>query len=100
AFGHALCAFDLLLGSGLEVAVIGDRYESETEALLKTIFSRYQPNRVVALGPPGGGGAAEIPLLEGRQLSGNRPAAYVCVDFTCEEPVTDAARLGVQLDSR
>ncbi len=96
AFGHLLCAFDHLLGSAVEVAIIGDPGARETRELVDAVFQRYQPNRVVALG---GGGTPEVPLLEGRTHVENRPAAYVCVDFTCEAPVTDATRLAEQLDN-
>jgi uncharacterized protein YyaL (SSP411 family) len=58
-----------------------------------------------AAGPAGGTGAAgsadrpEIPLLAGRQLVRGAPAAYVCRDFVCRVPVTDAEQLRAALSS-
>ncbi len=100
AFGHLLCAFDHLLGSAVEVAIIGqgEAEGEETKALIDAVFKRYQPNRVVALGHEGG--SQEVPLLEGRKTVAGRSAAYVCVDFTCETPVTDPKLLEEQLDRR
>jgi uncharacterized protein YyaL (SSP411 family) len=38
--------------------------------------------------------AAGFELFEGRTTLGGRSAAYVCEDFVCRLPVTDAAALG------
>jgi len=42
--------------------------------------------------------AAGIPLLEGRGVVDGKPTAYVCRNYACELPVTDAAALGRQLE--
>jgi uncharacterized protein YyaL (SSP411 family) len=34
-----------------------------------------------------------IPLFEGRTEVDDKPAAYVCRDFVCQMPVTDADAL-------
>jgi hypothetical protein len=38
-----------------------------------------------------------VPLLAGRPLVGDRPAAYVCRHFTCEAPTTDPELLQAAL---
>ena len=98
AFGHLLCALDCYLGSPYEVAIIGLPEAEDTRALFGAVFLRYLPNKVVAFAAPGDERSAQaIKLLEGRSSIEGKAAAYVCRNFTCEAPVTDAARLGEQL---
>ena len=84
AFGHALCALDLHFSPPRELAILGP-VDSE---VARAVLAPFDPNAVVAVGPAGG-----IPLLEGKELVGGRPAVYVCENFACRAPVTDAALL-------
>ncbi|MEP7337511.1 MAG: thioredoxin domain-containing protein [Acidobacteriota bacterium] len=98
AFGHLLCALDCYLGSPYEVAIIGLPEAEDTRALIGAVFHRYLPNKVVAFAASGDELSAQvIKLLEGRSAIEGKATAYVCRNFTCEAPVTDAARLGEQL---
>ncbi|HWQ32449.1 MAG TPA: thioredoxin domain-containing protein [Blastocatellia bacterium] len=98
AFGHLLCALDSALSSPHEIALIGRREAADTAALIEAIFSRYLPNKVVALAEPGDSAAAQaIRLLEGRGQINNQATAYVCHQYRCEAPVTDPAALLAQL---
>ena len=83
AFAHLLAAVDLLVNGVQEVAVVGD-----AAALVLAVQTRYLPGAVLAWGEP-----YPSPLWEGR-TDGH---AYVCRDFTCAAPVTDAASLIAQL---
>jgi uncharacterized protein YyaL (SSP411 family) len=100
AFGHLLCALDLHLSSPFQIAIIGRLDSPETNALVDEVFRRYVPNKVVAVAEPGerASGMA-IKLLEGRREIGGRATAYVCRDFYCEAPTTEAQQLQSQLSS-
>ena len=66
--------------------------------MIGTVFGRYLPNKVVALAAPEDKEAAqEIQLLSGRTRVDGRATAYVCRNFYCEEPVTEAEKLKKQL---
>ena len=82
AFGHALCALDLHFSPPREIAVIGPPDSDVARAAL----AAFDPNAVVAFGP-----ADDVPLLEGKDFVDGRPAVYVCENFACLAPVTDAA---------
>jgi uncharacterized protein YyaL (SSP411 family) len=98
-FGYLLCALDRYLSPSWEIAVIGDRADSRTQALLNVVRSRFRPNTVVALASPGYAEApAVIPLLANRPQRDGRPTAYVCEQFTCQAPVTEPEALARQLD--
>jgi hypothetical protein len=98
AFGRLLCALDLYLNPGQEIAIIGDPAAGDTRALLAEVRRRYLPNSVLALAAPGDTAAAElIPLLAERGAIDGRAAAYVCRDFVCSLPVTEPEALAAQL---
>jgi uncharacterized protein YyaL (SSP411 family) len=83
AFGHALSALDLHFSPPREIAVIGP---PDAEVARRTLAG-FDPNAVVAFGP-----SDEVPLLQGKDLVDGRPAVYVCENFACQSPLTDAAR--------
>jgi uncharacterized protein YyaL (SSP411 family) len=93
-FGHALCALDMYLSTPREVAIVGAADHAGTRALAGRVWSSFRPNLVMAAGPPETTG---IPLLAGRGLVDERPAAYVCERFACRRPVTDPVDLEAEL---
>ena len=91
-----LQAIDLALAPVAEIAIVGDPGDAATRALLAVASGGYEPNRVVAV-LADGDAASTIPLLEARVQVNGRPTAYVCRDFACRLPVTDADALREQL---
>jgi uncharacterized protein YyaL (SSP411 family) len=81
-----------------EVAVVGEPGAAATAALLAPAWSRWRPFQVLAAAPPEAVAASVIPLLADRVALDGRPTAYVCRDFVCALPVTDARALGDQLE--
>jgi uncharacterized protein YyaL (SSP411 family) len=100
-YGHWLCALDFALSTPKEVVVVGDRSEAGTVALLNVLYSKFIPNKVVAgMASEDDPIAQEIELLEGRVLINGQPTAYVCQNYACQMPVTDAAALLKQLGTQ
>jgi uncharacterized protein len=91
AFGHLLCALDLYLSRAHEIAIIGDRRAEDTNALVDAVFSRYIPNKVVAVTAPQE--TSTIQLLADRTQVDGQATAYVCHNYYCEAPVTEADKL-------
>ena len=96
--GRWLAAMDFYLSAPKEVAVIGPAADPATQALLRVVNGRYFANRVV-VGAEGQGtaSASGMPLLEGRGMVDGKPTAYVCENYACQLPVTDAGALAAQL---
>jgi uncharacterized protein len=84
AFGHALTALDFHFSPPRELAILGPVSSEVARAAL----TPFEPDSVVAVGPADG-----IPLLEGKDLVDGQPAVYVCENFACRAPVTDATNL-------
>jgi uncharacterized protein YyaL (SSP411 family) len=89
--GYGLAVWLTQLIGIKEVAIVGVR--ESTEALERTIWERFRPDTVVAIGD---GTDSPVPLLEGRPLA-DRALAYVCQNLTCDLPVDSAEELHASL---
>jgi uncharacterized protein YyaL (SSP411 family) len=99
AFGYTLGALDFHLSTPKEIVIVGDADDDATGSLLREVWSRYIPHKVVAQTSGVGEDDAQlVPLLRGRVATEGRPTAYVCENYTCLQPVTDASALAAQLD--
>ncbi|MYC36294.1 MAG: thioredoxin domain-containing protein [Chloroflexi bacterium] len=96
--GRWIAALDFYLSTPKEVAVIGPPDDPATSSLLREVNGLYIANRVV-VGASGQDSAAAsgLPLLEGRGMVDGKPTAYVCENYACQLPVTDAESLAAQL---
>ena len=98
-----LGALDFYISLPKEIAICGSGDEG-TRELLEAVYGRYLPNRVLVgvdlseSGQEGASTAEDIPLLEGRGLVEGKAAAYVCQNYVCQLPVTEAHALAAQLE--
>jgi len=100
AFGRALSALDFYLAASKEIAVIGDPATADTQELLRAIWSRFMPNRVIATGNDADARAATlIPLLRDRPRLKGAATAYVCENYACQTPVATKRDLLSQLEA-
>ena len=90
-FGRLLCALDAYLAPSQEIAIVGDPADAGTQALLAVVRDVYLPHTVIA--GKRAGEESMLPLLQGRDLVRGRPAAYVCENYACRLPVTEAVEL-------
>jgi len=94
AAGAGLAVAEALLAGPAEIAVVGDAADPRTGDLHRAALLAAPPGAVLAFGDGDpAGGAAVVPLLDGRLLVDGSPAVYVCRDFTCRLPVTDSMEL-------
>ncbi len=99
AFGRALAAFDFYLNPTKEIVVIGDKNADDTKQLLRAIWTRYIPNKVVVLAQENDQEAvALVPLVQDREMIAGKATVYVCENFACQQPVTTIEDLNRQLD--
>ncbi|HEY4956027.1 MAG TPA: hypothetical protein VII02_14190, partial [Gemmatimonadaceae bacterium] len=97
AFGHLLGAADMAVNGAVEVAIAGQPANARFEILESEIAAHYVPSLVLAGGSPESSG--RVSLLANRVSRDGIPTAYVCRSYACDEPVTDAAALGRQLEA-
>ena len=96
-FGRYLTALDFHLGPVAEVALVWPAGPEDAAPLVREVFGRYLPNRVVVGAAQGSPAAAGMPLLTDRPAVDGKPTAYVCRRFVCQTPVTEPQALARQL---
>ncbi len=83
-----------------QVVIVGRPDAPATRALERVVARRYLPFAVRLRVTPGGNQARlaeRLPFVGAMREIDGRPAAYVCSNFACQEPVTDPQRLDEQL---
>ena len=88
-FGRMLAGVDFYVGPSREVALV-----QESEELLDVLRREYLPRTVFA-----GGRSPHLPLLQNRPAVDGKATVYVCENYTCRQPVTDAAAFEKQLSA-
>ena len=85
--GQLLCELAFLLSTPKEIAIVGNREDAKTGAMLAALHGMYLPNKIVALSESPD--EATLPLLTNKSLIDNSTTAYVCENYVCQEPTTD-----------
>jgi uncharacterized protein YyaL (SSP411 family) len=91
-----LVALDYSLSKPRQIVIVGKKNAPETKALVREVNRHFLPKTVLGLADG----------IEGQRYLGEKneamramspidgkPAAYVCENFTCKAPVTDARQL-------
>ncbi len=97
AFGYMLCAVDFYLSEAKEIALVGDAESHEIRLFIEELYSRFIPNKVVALQKTGEPHTAAIPLLDGKTTIEGKATAYVCRNYTCLSPATSQQDFAMRL---
>jgi hypothetical protein len=86
-----LSALDFTLGPSQEIVLSG----RDVSAMRRAVFARFVPNKIVVHRPPGAAPriVAIAPYTETQRAIGGKATAYVCTNYMCRLPVTDAAKL-------
>lgn len=101
-FTGMLISIDLAFGPIYELVLAGDPDDPALQALLRTIYQRYLPRKVLMLRRPGKAGERLVrlaPFVAAQEPVKGRPTVYVCHDYRCEHPLTDPKALARQLDA-
>ena len=96
-----LAALDFHLSRRKEIVIVSDGDATAAEPLLREVWDRFLPNRVLAgvLAGPSMGAGLSSPLLEGKSAKGGVPTAFVCEGYACRAPTTDPKELARQLEA-
>ena len=83
-----------------QLVITGDPSADDTRALREVVIHRYLPTTIVVpLAPAARARISELlPWTTSMKEVDGRATAYLCRDFACEAPMTDAGELGRALD--
>jgi uncharacterized protein YyaL (SSP411 family) len=96
AMPYMLAACEFRMGETRQIILVGNRDAEDTNALVRTVYSRFVPNKIVLLvdSPETRAYVARgIPAVEPMQMVNDRAAAYVCRNYTCQLPVSEPREL-------
>lgn len=93
-FSNLLCALDSYISKATEIAIVMNSRANDTNELSPVLYQFFLPSTVSLIADEARDDFQELvkacPLLEGRSAIDGKPTAYVCHNFACEQPTTDA----------
>ncbi|HEX4639354.1 MAG TPA: thioredoxin domain-containing protein [Chthoniobacterales bacterium] len=96
AMPQLLVAVDFSLSKPRQIVVAGKIDNDGTKALLREVHQHFLPNKILIFADGDAGQkffAEKNEAVAAMSPVDGKPAAYVCENFTCKEPVTDPAKL-------
>ncbi len=96
AYTMLMAALDFAIGPSSEVVLVGDLEAEDTKNMLSALRREFIPNKVVIFRPGAEESAAIIHIAEyTRNMSSieGKATAYVCRNFSCRLPTTDAREM-------
>jgi uncharacterized protein len=96
AYTQLLASVDFMFGPAREIVISGDPLLKDTQAMVKAVRKRFLPNKVVLLYPQGSEGqklVALSPFVGNMVPTDKKPTAFVCEQYACKTPITDAEQL-------
>ena len=102
AFAQSLTALDFALGPSKEIVFAVGKDDQSMDQMLKSLYGRFIPNKVVILRPasdPEVEAIADVaPFVREQRAVQGKTTAYVCQNFHCEFPTTDPLKFERLLD--
>ena len=94
-----LCGLSAWHAQHMQIVVAGPADDARTRALRVEIARHYRPFAIVVPLDPARQShvARQLPFVEAMAMRAGEPAAYVCRDFTCRNPVTAPDALRAEL---
>jgi uncharacterized protein len=96
AMPQMLVAVDYSLSKPRQIVIAGKPDAPDAKALLKEVRRHFLPKTIVLFADGGEGQkylGEKNEAIRAMSMIDGKPAAYVCEDFTCKAPVTDAEQL-------
>ena len=104
AYAQSLIALDFAIGPSREIVLAGQKDDPQTQEMLKSLYSRFIPNKVVIFRPASEEEAMAIfdiiPFVKGQPALSSKTTAYVCTNYNCKFPTDDIDKFNELLEDR
>ncbi len=100
-YTQMMVALGFGIGPSYEIVIVGDPEADDTKDLLNSLRKHFIPYKVVLLKPAGEETADITSIAEYTEYHSSlegKATAYVCLDFACKMPVTEADEMLKQLN--
>ena len=102
SYTQLMLATDFIVGPSYEIVIVGEAADEATRAMTHALNTRFMPNKVVILRPPGDEETAITklaPYTAAQTAIDGKPTVYVCREFACLAPTTELEEMLESLPS-
>lgn len=93
-FGQFLEGVYFALTESFEIVIAGERADAKTLKMLRSVQSKFLPNKVILLNEPGDTKISELaPYAKEQTMTDDKATAYVCRNYSCEMPTHDPKKM-------
>lgn len=95
-YSQMMVALDFGIGPSYEIVIVGNPQAKDTKEMLNALRKHFIPNKVVLLRPSDQEAPDIIRLAKFTEYQSSldgKATAYVCLDYACKMPVTDAEEM-------
>jgi uncharacterized protein len=93
-----LCDLDFYLAPPGEIVIVGAKDDVRTRELADEINSKWLPDTVIAITDlDSRDSVRDLSIFKDKDTVNGQPAVYVCRNYTCTPPITDARELEERL---
>jgi len=96
AYTQLLIALDFMFGPTREIVIAGDPSSEATQSMVRAVRKNFMPNKVMLLNPVGPERQRLVdlsPFVKNMVPIEKKATAYVCEQYACKAPITDAVQL-------
>ncbi len=92
-FTQSLIALDFALGPTKEIIIAGEKNSTLVQDMIKEIYSRFVPSKVILLKEKNSELARYASFLKNYDEMERKPAVYICENYMCRMPVNNLENL-------
>jgi hypothetical protein len=98
-----VAALDFSMAKPKQIVIAGAQRDEDTKRILREVFSRYLPYRIILLADGGESQrvlAGYLPFIADMSRVGGKATAYICEDYVCQLPTSDLTVIGKLLGKK